>query len=176
MLCTKCKKNNATVFYKQVINGTVKEAALCADCAAEMNIGAFKSTAQPLGGFSSPSMSGLNLISSLFGESPRSYRGVPNKVCPLCGSSYGDIAKSGKVGCAKCYETFRAELMPTVTGIHGRVKHTGRAPKEFRSRLETKKSIDALGEKLTKAIENQEFEEAAKIRDEIKKLRGEASN
>nr|MBQ4318872.1 UvrB/UvrC motif-containing protein [Clostridia bacterium] len=160
MLCNKCNKNKATVFFKQVVNGSVKEAALCPECAASMGI--LKQAAAP---------SSFDLISGLFGDSPR--RVSTAKVCPGCGASYGEIASHGKVGCAKCYETFRGELTPTIVGIHGRVRHTGRAPKEYKAKLDAKKQLDELGAKLASAIEKQEFEEAAKLRDEIRRLRGE---
>jgi Uncharacterized protein with conserved CXXC pairs len=51
------------------------------------------------------------------------------KVCNLCGSTIKDITKSGKVGCARCYDTFRNELLVTIANIHGNIKHRGRKSK-----------------------------------------------
>jgi len=167
MLCSKCKKNPASVFYKQVVNGTVREAALCSECASAMNLGINKAASA----FSLPFSDG-SLISGLFGDAPvRS--SVQRKVCPLCGSAFSDIAHSGKVGCAKCYETFRNELMPTVTGIHGRSKHTGRCPKDHKAKAEKRNRLDELNAELNAAVQSEEYEKAAKLRDEIKRLRGE---
>lgn len=159
MLCSKCGKNPASVFYKQIINGSVKEAALCAECASAMNIGVGKASL----GFSS------DLISGLFGDDVS--RGV-RKVCPLCGASYADIAHSGKVGCTKCYETFRSELMPKIAGIHCRSRHVERAPAEYKAKIEEKNRIGELEKRLSDAVKNEEYEKAAEIRDELRRLRG----
>lgn len=164
MLCQKCKKNEATVYYKQNINGKVTEVALCSDCAAANGMDMSGMMYDPF------SFAGLNLFGGLFGAATRRISDGGRKVCPLCGSTLSDIASSGKVGCAKCYETFRSELEPTIARIHGRVKHAGRAPKEFKVKNEIQNKLEKLNEELRAAIEKQEFEEAAKLRDEIKKL------
>lgn len=153
MKCTRCNKNEATVFYKQYINGDVKEYALCADCAKaeELDI--------------SIPFAHLNL----FGTSK-----VPvyeKKRCDLCGSLFDDIRKSGKVGCGKCYSVFENELKQTIASIHGTSLHQKRD-----LQAETKKPSEAesLRAELKAAIDNEEYEKAAVLRDKIKELEGKA--
>ena len=165
MLCQKCKKNEATVYYKQNINGKVTEYNLCPDCAAEMRKNYDKET-QPLFG-------DMNLLGSLFGLRPAE-RLAPAKTCPLCGATFRDIAKSGKAGCAECYKTFRSELADTVIGLHGRREHIGRTPKKLIGHMSREKKIEKLKDQLSIAVGKQEFETAAKLRDEINALENEA--
>ena len=92
------------------------------------------------------------------------------KICPACGSSFADIAQTRKAGCGKCYEIFRNEFTPTVTGIHGTANHTGKIPQNKRLQIGAKRKIEELGARLKAMIAEQNFEEAAVIRDEIKRL------
>jgi len=70
------------------------------------------------------------IFGELFGIPVRRYRPTEEKRCTLCGSTFEDIAASGKIGCAKCYEVFENELAGTIEKIHGRAVHSGRAPKK----------------------------------------------
>ena len=95
MKCQKCGANNANTHVKTVINGEIKEYDLCSECAKKMGY------TNIFGNFEDE-FSGL--LGSFFGNS------LPARTqatrCDFCGSSYSDIAKSGHVGCAKCYEIF----------------------------------------------------------------------
>lgn len=162
MLCQKCGKRTANVHYKQVINGAVKEEFLCSECAASGNMNIpFEKGADELFG---------NLFA---GASAFSGRG--KSVCPLCGASVRDISVSGKVGCAKCYEVFKNELQRTVVGIHGNVHHVGRAPGKHKETMELQAKLDALRAEQQKAIEEQNFELAAELRDKINQLSANGS-
>ena len=155
MLCTRCKKRPATVFYKQTVNGVSEESALCEKCASEMQIGNFFDN-------------DLNFFGSLFDKRPA--RTSEQRVCDLCGSTFEQIAEDGKVGCARCYEIFADRLLPSIERIHGNSHHVGRHPVRDR---EADERADALAEKkkqLSEAIEKEDFESAAKLRDEIKEM------
>ena len=95
--------------------------------------------------------------------------------CPKCGTSFDEIAHSGKVGCADCYRTFYDKLLPSIQRIHGKIKHSGKtvsaAPEQ--PKIETKEEkIEKLKAAMNDAVAKQDFENAAKIRDEIKALEG----
>lgn len=172
MLCTKCGRNEATVFYRQNINGHVTESALCEECAGELTNG-MKDEINENGFF------GMDLLGSFFGlpQTAAHLAGTPaqTKVCPLCGATYKDIVRESKVGCARCYDTFRRELASTIERIHGRVTHTGRAPAGYAEENRRQRKLDELKSKMNEAIEKQDFENAAKLRDEIKKLDNKSS-
>lgn len=157
MLCTKCGKNHATTHYKSVINGKVHEEYLCPNCAENLNISSFYFP---------------NVFSSLLGENANIYKTTR---CSCCGSSFNDIKRSGKAGCSNCYETFKDEILPTLNQIHGTTKHkiSEDFVKNKKAPIEIENPIEAKKAELKKAVLEERFEEAARLRDEIKKMEGE---
>lgn len=159
MMCQKCGKRSATVHYKQVVNGAVYEEYLCSECAGEKNIG-----------FSPFENSFDEIFGNLFTSAPSGSALRSSRACPLCGATLRDISATGKLGCAKCYEVFKDELRNTVVGIHGNVTHVGRAPGGHKELLERQEKLDELKKRQQKAVDEQDYELAAKLRDEIKAL------
>ena len=164
MLCQKCSKRQATTHIKRVINGEATESHLCSDCASALGYDGF------FGGFN---FSIPNIFSSFFTDGLISLGSAKTERCEKCQSSFDDIVKSGMVGCSDCYEKFYDKLLPSIQRIHGKIKHSGKtsqgAPAEVR--VETKEEkIEKLRIQMNEAVAKQEFEQAAKIRDEIKAL------
>ena len=189
MLCEKCRKNEATNYYHENVNGKVRTMRLCADCAKELeesgelpklNMDKFFEDFDPFFDepfFQNPVKTLNSLFSGFFGNEKALPTGNPGgqektaeKKCEGCGSTLRDFATRG-AGCPKCFETFAEELAPTVSRAHGKAVHTGRAPSKFRDRIETKRKIESLVEEQREAVKNEDFERAAEIRDELKKLR-----
>lgn len=164
MLCQKCKQKEANTHVKSVVNGKHEEFMLCSDCAKEMGYTNLWSDIH----------SDFNSILGTFFSNALPARSQTTR-CPVCSSTYHDIAKSGKVGCASCYELFLSELMPSIRRIHGNTTHCGKKPQAFanvedKPQLKVDNKIDELKAQLQKAIEVQNFELAAKLRDEIKEM------
>ena len=162
MICDKCKKNNATTIYKQTINGNTTVMHLCSECAAKY------------GGFNFPAnfFGTDDLFSQLL--FPAYVKNSPDtsKRCPSCGKSFDEIISSGKVGCSNCYLTFENELSPSISKIHGNAEHSGKLPKGAGEKAQKAHKLDSLKKQLQQAIQNEEFEQAAKIRDQIKAMEG----
>jgi len=158
MLCQKCGKRTATVHLKQIINGLAHEEYLCSQCAG--NDSSF---------FSAHSDMSADSILDAFFSGGRQTVGA-RTACPLCGATDRDIQKSGKAGCAKCYEIFKNELRTAAYRIHGSARHVGRAPGNHREEMERQAKLEELKQKQAQAIEEQNFELAAQLRDEIKAL------
>lgn len=158
MLCDKCGKNNATTHIKSVVNGVVTERHLCGYCAAAE-------------GYSKLSHNSLtDMLASMFGDiEPSSIGPAAAKSCPVCGAEFSDIAETGKAGCAECYKTFYSELLPYLKRVHGGVKHTGKIPNSapLAVREETPESLRM---ELNRLVSEEKYEEAAVLRDKIKKL------
>ena len=173
MLCEKCNKNIANVYLKQNINGKTIEVRLCSKCAGELYN---QNYAPPPNLFKSdPEPDAFNMFD--FSKIPPSaYSAAHKKTCPMCGLLFADITKSGKAGCGECYETFKNELIPNVTRIHGTAAHTGKVPKNRSAQISAKRKIEELGLKLKKMVDDQNFEEAALIRDEINKLKRDSQD
>lgn len=170
MLCQNCGKNEATTHIKQIINGDMAESHLCSECASHLGY------SDMFSGF------GLNL-SELFGgflgDTKPSVSSGKAPRCTKCGSSFDEIVHSGKVGCADCYRTFYDRLLPSIQRIHGKIKHSGKtaAAAPAQSKVETTaEKIEKLKAAMNDAVAKQEFENAAKIRDEIKALEGGEGN
>lgn len=185
MLCEKCKKNEATFYYHENVNGTEKTYSLCRDCADELekkgefkSFGSFGSEFDTFGSLFAHDP--FEQIDSLFGSlfAPQKTRQLAEKTaakkCPLCGMTLSDFAREGKAGCPTCYDTFAEELEPTIGRIHGRTAHNGRSPVKFREKNELKHKIRELEAEQKEAIKAENYERAAEIRDELKNLRGNA--
>lgn len=180
MLCTNCKKNEATVFYKQNINGKVTEYSLCPECAEK-----FKGEGKLE--FNVPDPFGMNdtfgAFSDFFGLKPffapkslASSSRTAKKKCTLCGSTFDELVERGKVGCAECYKTFENELRRTVENLHGKEKYVGRRPKRFAEKETLESKIASLKKQMKKAVSDEDFETAARLRDEIRGMEAGQNN
>ena len=159
MLCQSCEKKQATTHIKTILNGELKEYRLCSDCAKKYGYTSFLGDV----GFDLDKLFGSFMEG--FGHSGRT-----QKRCQCCGSSFEDIAKSGKVGCAECYDTFYEELLPSVRRIHGRTSHTGKLAHSAGTGVRIRSEIVKCRSELEQAIKEQAFEKAAELRDRIREL------
>ena len=179
MLCQNCEKNEATTHIKQIINGKMTQTHLCSDCAKHLGYGDM---------FSDFSLNLSEFFGNFFGDTlPSSGQSAAGR-CPKCSFTFNDIVREGKVGCAQCYETFYDKLLPSLQRIHGKIRHSGKASKgmakaeaapeiiEEKTVQETEKTvpekIEELKAQMQQAVNEQNFELAAKIRDEIKAMEG----
>lgn len=156
MLCDQCKKKVATVHLTEIINGKVQELHLCEECA-------LKKSQEMQKNFSMG-----DILSGLI-ESVRSPREEEILKCPQCGLTFQEFRRVGRLGCSACYNAFRKPLWQVVKAVHGSNQHTGKIPKgkvSFKADTE----IEELKKKLRRAVELEEFEEAASLRDKIKEL------
>lgn len=177
MLCQKCKKNNATIYYKENINGKVTEYSLCSDCAGELRKNGVLKIENPLHDLFHDNMFDFSpLFSGFFGELGSGKDSEKSeKHCPLCGSTFSDIARTGHIGCPQCYETFANELAPTINQL-GAVKPTGRIPKRFGEKRSREAEIASLKAEMQSVIAAENFERAAELRDKIKALEAPAES
>jgi len=165
MLCERCKKNTATVFYEENINGESRSYSLCSECASEMKKNGELSELFSFSGFG-----GIHdqLFGGLFGIAEPAVK--TRKACPMCSSTFSDFQKNGKTGCPECYRSFGDELKSTIRSIHGNVKHIGRAPAKFRKNREKENELKSLKKQLKEAIAGENFETAATLRDKIRAM------
>ncbi len=175
MLCEKCKKRTATVFYNENINGKTRAFSLCGECASKLREkGEIQDITSMTGSFADP-FSALhdNLFGGFFGI-PSQITSSVQKKCPACNSTYGEISKSGKVGCPECYRVFREELAGLLASVHGTTSHVGSVPSRHRAKKERDQRLQAMKFELQDAIQKEDYEKAAALRDEIRKLQTES--
>lgn len=188
MKCQNCGKNEVNVHLRQNINGQVSEYELCSECAEKLGVGGMFSSFGSFGGFGGMGLlgfdpfAGFDAFDSLLGGMlGGGVKALPQtKTCKGCGSTFDDIAKRGKAGCADCYTEFGERLAPSIERLHGRVKHVGKLPGRSAPKPETKsaknepasktETVDGLRAQLKAAIANEEYEKAAVLRDRIKEM------
>lgn len=175
MLCERCKKNNATVFYRESINGKERSLSLCEECAEKARKNGELETEFPVDGFFTKPLMGVDkLFGSLFGFPQLVGQTTSDgKKCPLCGATFRDLMAEGKAGCPECYKTFSDELSSTISRIHGATAHTGGAPSRFKAGRDLKQKIRSLEKGIKTAVEEENYEEAARLRDELRAIRAE---
>lgn len=187
MLCDNCGKREANVRYSENINGRKKELNLCEECSKKM-------------GITNMNLSIPIDFSSFFGEFMEDFETpefmpllneIKTLKCNNCGSTFENIANTGMLGCGNCYEVFEERLDPIIRRIQGANRHVGRVKKIIDSKIDKKLSnestqkenkpkglekskkesqLEKLQEELKQAIKEERYEDAAKIRDEIKKI------
>lgn len=90
--------------------------------------------------------------------------------CHLCGHTYSDFRKTGKLGCGECYKTFRSPLLVTLKQIHQNPVHKGKIPKAFDEKIKKKRELESLKTELSEAVKREDYEKAAKLHKQIKDL------
>jgi protein arginine kinase activator len=160
MLCELCKQTQATVHLTEIVNDQMTELHLCESCANQK-------------GSQVESHFGLSdLLSGLvdYGKQPDPEAGVVAKSCVNCGLTYDDFRKVGRLGCSECYSTFKRSLSSLLKRIHGAPVHVGKSPTRLVKPVKAKAELMELKRKLEHAIEHEAFEEAAGLRDQIRRL------
>lgn len=167
MLCQNCNQNEATMYWKQTINGQTKEMHLCPACAQKLG----QNFQNPFGAwFDDPFFTQPSLFAAPFGQISQLGGG---RRCPTCGMTESELQRTGRVGCADCYQTFENILMPYIRKLQGTTAHVGSAPNTQSHTQPVENQTEALKSKLDAAIRQENYEEAARLRDEIRRLEGQ---
>ncbi len=160
MKCDLCDKE-AVVHLTQVVNGEMKEVHLCEEHAVEqgIDINSPISITDILMGLSGPQKDIANELSL---------------VCPRCGMARDEFRKTGRLGCPDCYKTFMAELTMAIKAMHQSGQHIGKIPAREGVQTRMKSKVARLQKDREAAIAREDFEKAARLRDQIKQCRKEA--
>ncbi|HTY45983.1 MAG TPA: UvrB/UvrC motif-containing protein [Patescibacteria group bacterium] len=166
MLCDICNKNQATVHLTEIIDDQMNELHLCEECARQKSA----QMEQQFG------LSDL-LAGMAQSEKPNAEKEALNLKCPSCKLTYADFKKIGRLGCGDCYVTFKRFLSPLLKRIHGSSQHFGKTPFKTGGKAVRKKAdLQELRAGLQKAIEAEDFEEAARLRDQIREMERQQHN
>lgn len=158
MLCDECGKNEARVHVTHIINGEKTEEHLCESCAKE-NKSIFNTNFSMENLFSA-------MLNNAFGEASN----ISGKGCKTCGMTFEEFRSLGKFGCGDCIEAFKPRLLPVIRSIQGYDTHTGKIPKRAGGSYKIQKDIEKLREELKVMIAQEEYENAAKLRDKIRDM------
>ncbi|MFI5359497.1 MAG: UvrB/UvrC motif-containing protein [Halanaerobiales bacterium] len=162
MICQRCNKNNSTVHLTKIVNGKKTELYLCEDCARETGHLSFPEN-DPFD-FTNLLKGILSPETDIYGDYFQEDR------CSLCGMTYRDFTKNALLGCSNCYIEFENRLEPILRRIHGNIIHNGKVPRRTGGSLRIRKEIEEYKEEMQRAVDNEEFEKAAELRDKIREL------
>ncbi|MCH7688646.1 MAG: UvrB/UvrC motif-containing protein [Planctomycetes bacterium] len=159
--CSRCSKPS-TLHITELRDGTVQEMHLCESCAQQYLSGADSDDAgEEVSSFAEKlaeivSDEDLDELNQL--------------TCPNCGISFREFRSQGRLGCPHDYIAFKSELMPLLENIHGETQHTGKFPKRAPDDSRQQYRLIKLRQELRTAVEEEAYEDAARLRDEIQTL------
>lgn len=165
--CQECHENPATIHFTKIINGKKTEIHLCESCAKTKD-----------DFFQNNSFTMSNLLSGLFNQHFSNINASNSTIsknedlkCKECGMTIDKFLKVGRFGCANCYEVFTDRIDPILKRVHsGNTSHSGKIPKRIGGVIHIRKEIKSLKDELQQLIANEEFEQAAELRDKIREL------
>ena len=160
MQCCICKEKPATVHLTQIVGDKMQKLDMCEDCAKAK-------------GINDPTSFAMADLMLGLGASQEVEQALGAELkCPRCGFSQADFKKSGRLGCPECYKTFAEGLSGQLKMLHKGTRHVGKAPEALRQTRDRADRLKTLQKKLNKAIETEDFELAAQLRDQIKAMSG----
>lgn len=165
MLCCICKEREATVHYTKIDGDKVQKVDLCEECSKTKGVN------DPVGFELADLLLGLGASK----EIEQSAGGLELK-CARCGFTQADFKKAGRLGCPECYKTFADGLEGLLKTMHKGTRHMGKVPDALRQSRELSDRLKTLQKKLAKAVQDENFEQAAALRDEIKQMSARLSN
>jgi len=165
MLCCICKEREATVHLTQIAGDKMQKVDLCEECAKTKGVN------DPTGFSLADLLLGLGASQEI-----EQSAGGGEIRCPRCGFTQADFKKAGRLGCPDCYKAFAEGLEGLLKSMHKGTRHAGKVPESLRQTRDLSDRLKNLQKKLAKAIEDENFEQAALLRDEIKQMSAKLSD
>lgn len=166
--CLRCTKQ-ATLHITELKAGKALSLHLCENCAQEylstVDVGSIPEEFANSGAATVPEPPE--------GDEPEVATDAPQKTCPDCGITFKEFRSQGRLGCPKDYEIFRSELLPLLESIHGETQHVGKFPPRVSDSSRRQFELVRLRSELKSAIEDELYETAARIRDQIQQIETE---
>lgn len=157
MKCQRCTRQATRHITEVLENEQVEDVHLCDGCCEAF-------LREPLGGSAPKKKKKSKKVAQ---EEPEE---VAGRQCPSCGLKFIDYRNTTRLGCASDYQVFRDELLPLLESIHGEKQHSGKIPKRFPENRQIQSELARLRQELTEAVAKEQYEAAARIRDDIRRL------
>jgi protein arginine kinase activator len=165
MMCDHCGERDAVIHLTHIENNEMHSFHLCDACAAEKGIDpdAEADVNEPLAAFLAQ-----------MGDERSESADAADAECPYCSLSLEGFKKTGRLGCSQCYVAFESHLRNLMRRLHGGTQHVGKVylPPEDATDVSREERLNGLKRRLTRAVDSEDFERAAKIRDQIRSLEG----
>lgn len=157
MQCDSCNSGEASIFLTHIVNGKMQKVNLCPACAKAKGVN------DPTGFQLTDLLMGIG-SSSQVDSNPGLLK------CPVCGFTQTDLKKTARMGCSNCYEVFAEMLGPMLKSMHKGTHHKGKVPARVAEVRLRQQELRDLQESLDSAVDQEQYEKAAEIRDQIRKL------
>jgi protein arginine kinase activator len=183
ILCDVCQSRDAEVFLTQIVEGKMQKVNLCKECSKDRGVedptgfaltellaglGTSTETEKPV-----PAPGSAPLVGDTISGPSMALTTTSATKCPVCGFTQADFKKTGRLGCSACYQTFAESLSNLLRAMHKGTAHLGKMPSNLVRRREHAERLRGLQADLKKAVEAENYENAASLRDQIKKLAGQ---
>ncbi|MEI6713772.1 MAG: UvrB/UvrC motif-containing protein [Verrucomicrobiota bacterium] len=156
MLCDVCKTESASVFLTQIVDGKMQKVNMCENCSRERGV------TDPTAFALADLLKGLGAaqeVEQIVGRGQK---------CDTCGFTLVEFKKTGRLGCSACYPVFSEGIATMLSGMHKGSNHVGKVPERFVKTVERERVLKDLQQRLRKAVTEENYEEAATLRDQIK--------
>ncbi len=162
LACQACKKQPATVHLTDISpQGDKRERHLCEECAQREGVTPQQAPQVNLG----------QMLASLVGGSKAVAQQLAELKCPQCGLTFVEFRNNGLLGCPHDYDAFERALTPLIERAHqGSSHHIGKSPRRKASGRALENDLILLRRRLTRAVDAEQFEEAARLRDQLRTL------
>ena len=161
MTCQECGKKRATIHLTDFIDGKPVQMHLCEACYNKKD--------------GLPPLTSAKLLAALVGTVVPELQKIANKQCPQCGISYREFWQTFRLGCPNDYEAFQESLDQLLEQIHGATRHIGKIPAGAAQKCAREARAEVLHRELQEVVKKEDFERAAWLRDEIRKLEQEGA-
>lgn len=161
MICEICGNAEATIHIQEILNTKTTEVHLCESCAKNKGL---------KDSFDSLQFSFVNLINDIVNPQDNTEEIIQIK-CSLCNTSYNDFINKRLFGCSECYNSFKDFIPSLLRKLHSHTKHIGKIPSKSLSMIKNIDRIETITKRLKNAVEEENYELAARLRDEIKYLK-----
>jgi protein arginine kinase activator len=162
MQCDVCQQKTATVFLTQIVEGKMQKVNLCEACSKEKGVNDPQSFAL------ADLLLGLGAAQQI-ADTPSASK------CPVCGFTQADFKKTGRLGCSECYEVFGEALDGMLKNMHKGTEHIGKSPSRIAKSRERQERMKELQSNLAEAVAAEEYERAADLRDQIRRMEVEVT-
>jgi protein arginine kinase activator len=160
MLCDQCGQNEAIIHLTQIVDNQMTTKHLCEGCAADKGL--------------PPGAGAVNFpLTDFLAQVGKQAPETAPPPCPFCGLRVEEFKKAGRLGCSHCWVSFEDNLKGLLRRLHGGTQHVGKVylpPNPTRAQQQER--LVGLRRKLSRAVESEDFERAAEIRDMIKLIEG----
>lgn len=156
-MCDVCNQKKATVYLTQIVKGEMQKVNLCESCSKE------KGVTDPIGFALADKLLG-------FGHGEKIESQPQERTCSACGMPQTTFRKTGRLGCAKCYDVFGEGMDNLLKAMHKGIRHTGKVPARAALQPPGAGRLPELRAALEEAVAAEQFEEAARLRDEIRRV------